>query len=109
MIEQCLGVEDRVLAFAEETRLGYAAEDQRCRHIGARWLEVVAGEVDRSVSHAAPLQRREQGLKPLRVLVEDGKLRFGTADAHVRRGLRDRPGWSAAWSLAGASPGRPSA
>ena len=45
----------------------------------------MTGELDRKVRHAAPLQRREQGLKPLRVLVEDGKLRAGVT--HCRADL----------------------
>jgi hypothetical protein len=29
-------------------------------------------QIDRQIGHAAAVERREQGLKPLRVLVEDG-------------------------------------
>ena len=75
MVEQRRGVEDRMLRLAQEARLRDAAEDQRRRHFAACRIEAVAAELDRHVGHAPPLERREQGLKPLRVLVEDGKLR----------------------------------
>jgi hypothetical protein len=75
MIEQRPGLEDRMLGFAQEAGLSDSAENERCRQIAAGGIEPVIGKLNRKIWHVPPLQRREQGLKPLRVLVEDGKLR----------------------------------
>ena len=63
-----------MLGLAQEARHGDAAEDQRRRDSRLGRIEAVARELDRLIGDAAPVERREQRLEPLRVLVEDGKL-----------------------------------
>ena len=64
-----------MLGLTHEARLRDAAEYDRSRHFATRRVEAVAAELDGHVGNPAPLERREQGLKPLRVLVEDAELR----------------------------------
>ena len=71
MIEQRGGIEDRMLGLAQKARLGDAVEDHRRRQLRARRIEAMVGKLDRQIGDFAPLERGEQGLKPLRVLVED--------------------------------------
>jgi len=71
MVEQRLGVEDWVLRLTKEARLRHPAEDQRRRDIPVRGIEAMIRKLNRQIGQTAPFQRREQGLKPLRVLVED--------------------------------------
>jgi hypothetical protein len=72
MVEESLGIEDRVLGLPQEARLSNAAEDQRSGNLAAGRIEAMISELDCRIRHSPPLQRRKQGLKPLRVLVEDG-------------------------------------
>ena len=72
MFEQGGRVEDRMLRLPQEARLGNTAQHQGRRGVATCRIEAVPGELNRDIGHSAPLERREQGLKPLRVLVEDG-------------------------------------
>jgi hypothetical protein len=72
MVEQSLGVEDRVLGLPQEAGLSDAAEDQRSGDFAAGGIEAMISELDCRIRHSPPLKRRKQGLKPMRVLVEDG-------------------------------------
>jgi hypothetical protein len=61
-----------MLGFAQEARLCDATKDQRSGDVAARRIEAVTGKLNGNIRQSASFERREQGLKPLRVLVEDG-------------------------------------
>src|SRR3954471_21954529 len=95
MIEERCRVEDRMLRLAQKARLRHTAKDEWRRGFAVGRIEAMARKLNRLIGDAAAVQRGEQGLKPLRVLVEDCKfgsrLRF---DGQVHRGGHLGSGWA---------------
>ena len=77
MVEQGLGVEDRVFGVAHEGRHGDSVEDHRSRWCRVGRIEPVIGGADRLIDDAAAIEHREKRGKPEVVLVEDGEIGHG--------------------------------
>src|SRR5579884_2050646 len=85
MVEKRLGVKDRMFGLTQETRLSDPAKDEGRGNFATSGIEAMGIELDGHISHAVAFKRCEQGLKPLRVLVEDSKLSgAGAGGTHCR-------------------------
>lgn len=80
MIEERLGIENRMLRLPEEAGLSHPAEHYGSRHRAVGRIERMAGQLDWRIAETPAVQRGKQRLKPLRMLIKDSEVgRHGSA------------------------------